>query len=242
MSLTVRQYLYGNSQPLYGLERTDPVNLYVLFYHNLIVQSFLDFKRLSVKEDKEIGLAVLYWAVSRLILYLEDKFTPIPEENRINYNLYTNIMDIEHEIATMSANINSWLLGVTDYKTLDILKSLNNMLPYLYNLTQIVGTTVEELLDIAVQLFDKKWKFPSKDEATADNRRLDVIRKKLLEGTDAEEDPLKNKFSAIVQKKRKLKRKKTWVIGSTKSVSGNASLKNLLTEIDGRNVIDMRNG
>src|SRR3990167_8764935 len=130
-ALTVKQYLRDNNQSLYGLERSSPVNLYILFYHNLMHQAFFDIKASTTTETRLNELALMYFGVSRIIIYLGYEFRPTSNPSK-KLDYFSNIYEIERSLSAILEYQNNWLLGVWDYPTALVVPKLEHILSSLY--------------------------------------------------------------------------------------------------------------
>lgn len=208
-AITIQQYLRSNSQPLYGLDVAEPVNLHVLFYQNMVINSFFDLKRANVDEARHVALAMLYWSVSRLMIYLGGDFKPENADRPQRYNWFLNLMEVEKQIYVLTENLNTWLLAVKDYDTLQVLDALEKALLYMENLCHISGITVGHALALSLELFGKKWELPTSNSDIW-LRRLNEIRKKFLSmgSADAHQND-KNLWKILPWLKPKEKKKYT---------------------------------
>lgn len=211
-STTVRSFLKDNNQPLYGLERTQEVNLYVLFYQNLIITSLFDLKKAKVNSARRDALAFMYWGVSRFLLYLGYSFSPGSIHNTKVFNYFSNIYEIEYRFASMCENTNKWLIGSTDFDTITVGDALTEALGYMNNLLVLCETTLGEVLYRALEIFGKQWKLPEQG-IDSEIRRLDTIRKKFL-SMERLEDQINDKNLLRILPSLKQPTKKLFTIGT----------------------------
>jgi len=211
-STTVATFLKDNNQPLYGLERTGEVNLYVLFYQNLIITSLFDFKATNISSARMDALSFMYWGIGRLLIYLGYSFSPISAHQKRIFNYFENIHEIEKRFSKVIENTNKWLLGSSDYNTIEVGAALTEALLYMNNLLLLSDVTLEQVLYRALEIFGKQWKLPE-GKVDEEIRRLDKIRKKSLD-TANEEGQQTNKDLSRILNMSKSKPKKIFTAGT----------------------------
>jgi hypothetical protein len=150
-----------------------------IFYYTLILEGFLDFKRIQSSEFYKFPLAVMLFGTSKLMEYLSGVRAK-GQEDENSFNHYFQMMQIETHICSLSHFISFWLCGaLKEEHVRDQIHALQLIQNHIINLAVIHEIDFSHLRYLAV-MFGRDFDAVTHSKFAANVERLESYRKKFV--------------------------------------------------------------